>query len=151
MISLSSKITWCKRCTIAWSISVVPSTIPVIGLWNHCLKSSRDAKTLGMRKWSKAHNSINEFWRGVPERELWNYGTTNLADNLPVNNSLRRDRRPSKFCQAWLLKFLMFWASSRIRYCQAFFLKARMSWIASLYEVMHTWKALFLDQPWQSK
>ncbi|KAF1762570.1 hypothetical protein GCK72_010832 [Caenorhabditis remanei] len=46
--------------------SMLPSIIPVRGLLNQSLKSSWLEKIVGIKKCIRDHNSIREFWRGVP-------------------------------------------------------------------------------------
>lgn len=65
-----------------------------------------------------------------------------------ISTDLLKFRR---LCQRWDLKFLMFWASSRIRYRQDFRLNAWWSCSTNLYEVMQTWKALGFVQPYKNK
>lgn len=55
----------------------------------------------------------------------------------------------SRLCQRWDLKFLIFWASSRIKYRQDLRRNAWWSCSTNLYDVMHTWKALGLVQPYE--
>ena len=82
-----------RRLTKLSLYSWLPSTIPVNGFENHSLNSEWDWKTLGIRKCIKDHNSISEFWRGVP-----------------VSNNLRWLEKFRSICQRWDLKFLIFWA-----------------------------------------
>ena len=74
-----------------------PSTMDVRGLLNQYLNSVIESNTLGMRKCNKDHSSIMEFCNGVPVN-------SNRRWVLKCNNVFHR-------CD---LKFLMFWASSRI-------------------------------------
>ena len=66
---------------------------------------------------------------------------------VPVSSRRRWDLKCSRVCQRWDRKFLMFCASSRTRYTQFLRRNAMWSCMTSVYDVMHTWKASFLDQP----
>jgi len=95
--------------------SMLPSTMPVMGLLNHSLKSRWDSNTWGIRKCIRDQSSIKLFWRGVP-----------VSNNLPTLVKL------SNSCHRWDLKFLMCWASSRMKYCHLNLLNELWSWITNL-------------------
>lgn len=169
-------LTLCSRFTSPSLYSWLPSIIPVSGLENHSLNSRWDWKTCGMRKCMSDHSSIRLFCSGVPvsssrrwlhvqqkqRREIMpeQYQILNKKTNRRQMSGAEQNKSEkhskifcehllkfSRLCQRWDLKFLMFCASSRMRYFHDLRLNAWWSCKTSLYEVMHTWKALGLVQP----
>lgn len=99
-----------EYCFLEGNVSVYGiSNSPVSGDANHSWNSRCDWKMLGMRKCIKDHNSIREFWSGVP-----------------VRRSLRWLLKVSSVCQRWDLKFLIFWAWRK----KNSFLTSSISWQA---------------------
>jgi hypothetical protein len=80
-----------------WTTAILKSPLfsimSLIGLLNQSLKSLREEKTVGMRKWSRDQSSIRLFCSGVP-----------------VSNRRRRVRKFIRVLQRWLSKFFMCWA-----------------------------------------
>ena len=86
------RLNWCLLIS-PWSVRECDS----MSFENHSWNYSWLSKSLGMIKWSKAHNSAIEFWIGVPVK----------SSRLRVLNS------KSTF-HLRLMLFLIAWASSKI-------------------------------------
>ena len=88
----------CNRRTKSSLTARAPSTMPLKGDENQYENSFLDLKMCGIKKCIKDHSSIKLFCSGVP-----------------VNKSRRALLKVNRVCQRIDLKFLMLWASSKMR------------------------------------